>query len=285
VTVVQNGKVVGGREFTNLRLIRQRNKFLPEGTTNKTKLSAHGKAVFAKYATNFDDGSVGAWADIMQHDNYYGALVIFSDFQDGIRIVNSRGESVETTTKTANSWDERWVRQFAGALTGAAPKLYLFSIQRKPQEVWQRCVEASGGEIKMMPELRSGGDFIGGAIGAPIEAPATGKVRWTDKLAAAKGEAKSKKKNLLLLFTASGNSACQTLQDNVLNTAKFEDAVESKYITVKFDCTKSFHHRDLRTKYSVTEFPTIVLTTPDGTVIKHITGNAATSLQELISNL
>jgi len=117
------------------------------GSTQVERLSEQGRKIFTRYAANFERGSVGAWTDIMMREDY-GALVVFSDFQDGIT-----GDDPEPPDGV-KTWRHRWTEHFAKAATGGAPRLYLFSIQRRPQDIWQQCVRASGGEIKMMPELR-----------------------------------------------------------------------------------------------------------------------------------
>ncbi|MFM8905592.1 MAG: hypothetical protein ACKOIB_10180, partial [Verrucomicrobiota bacterium] len=38
-----------------------------------------------------------------------------------------------------------WLEAFARASRGRGPRLYLFSLQREPQDLLRRCVEASGG--------------------------------------------------------------------------------------------------------------------------------------------
>ncbi|MDR3229306.1 MAG: hypothetical protein LBT53_07855 [Puniceicoccales bacterium] len=145
-TFVENGKVRGGRGF-KMPPRSHIQGLPPQGAA--PKLTPHGKSIYSRYATNFDVGSVGAWADIMMQDTYYGALVIFSDFQDGILIDGSR------TKASSFKGDSRWVNQFKRADKNSAPRLYLFSIDQEPQDIWQRCVVASGGETKMMPELRN----------------------------------------------------------------------------------------------------------------------------------
>ncbi|MDR1818500.1 MAG: hypothetical protein LBR07_10150 [Puniceicoccales bacterium] len=133
-----------------------------EARAEQLKLSDDGKRIFAQYAANFDHGSIGAWTDIMMRENCYDALVVFSDFQDGVR-----DDGLPPARRSEQPWTERWVAHFSrakpragtGGTGGAAfglgaPRLYLFSIQVTPQPIWQQCVRASGGEIKMMPELR-----------------------------------------------------------------------------------------------------------------------------------
>jgi len=59
--------------------------------TNPAKLTSQGRAILKKYGNNFKTGSVGGWIDILKDERAYDALVIFSDFQDGIRQIRSKG--------------------------------------------------------------------------------------------------------------------------------------------------------------------------------------------------
>ena len=59
--------------------------------TNPAKLTSQGRAILKKYGNNFKTGSVGGWVDILKDERAYDALVIFSDFQDGIRQIRSKG--------------------------------------------------------------------------------------------------------------------------------------------------------------------------------------------------
>jgi len=117
------------------------------------RLTNRGREIYKRYLKNFRQGSVGAWTDIMIYEKY-DALIIFSDFQDGVQ---ERG----TVFEGEQRWDDRWESRFAKAKTKddwrrpQGPKLFLFSTEVEPQPVWQRCVKASGGEIKMKPNLRN----------------------------------------------------------------------------------------------------------------------------------
>ena len=55
-------------------------------------------------------------------------------------------------------WEDELVNAFAGAKSGRGPRLYLFSTQVEPQPIFNRCVLASGGQIKMVEWLRTGGN-------------------------------------------------------------------------------------------------------------------------------
>jgi hypothetical protein len=54
------------------------------------KLTTQGRAIYKKYAANFKTGSVGGWVDILKDDRTYDALIIFSDFQDGVRQIRTK---------------------------------------------------------------------------------------------------------------------------------------------------------------------------------------------------
>ncbi len=128
--------------------------------TDRARLSSVGKRLFSRYEDNFEEGSIGAWMDIMLREKY-DALVAFSDFQDGIRQYDADGGTIyadsfyspkaDRRSHTQKKWERVWLENFKQK---GAPKLYLFSIQMEPQALWQQMVELSGGEIKMVPELR-----------------------------------------------------------------------------------------------------------------------------------
>jgi hypothetical protein len=113
-----------------------------------------------KYRTNFDSGSIGAWMDIMLFQGY-DALVVFSDFEDGVEqsdtvlghiFLDTPYEKVEKRKPADKKWEEGWIARCKQRPGG--PKIYLFSIKEVPQKIWQDCVKASGGAIKMKPDLR-----------------------------------------------------------------------------------------------------------------------------------
>lgn len=68
-------------------------------TTSINKLTAAGKSVYGKYDANFKRGSLGAWIDVLREERTYDALVIFSDFADGIRQVRNKGYRPEKNMK------------------------------------------------------------------------------------------------------------------------------------------------------------------------------------------
>ena len=56
----------------------------PRVSLDPSRLSPTGKEILARYAGNFEVGSVGAWVDILRTEKRYDALVIFSDFNDQV---------------------------------------------------------------------------------------------------------------------------------------------------------------------------------------------------------
>ena len=114
-------------------------------------------------------GGVGAWIDVMLQHKQYDAIVIFSDFEDGIMQYRSKGETIprlvfdadliprsDDRTDEEKAWEERWVKAFGLATERKAPRLYLYSTSKEPQELYRRCVAASGGEYKMVTLPRGG---------------------------------------------------------------------------------------------------------------------------------
>jgi hypothetical protein len=117
----------------------------------------------------FRVGGVGAWIDVMLQQKQYDAIVIFSDFEDGIMQYRAKGETIprlvfdadliprsDDRTDEEKAWEERWVKTFGLATERKAPRLYLYSTSKEPQELYRRCVAASGGEFKMVTLPRGG---------------------------------------------------------------------------------------------------------------------------------
>ena len=110
---------------------------------------------------------MGAWIDRLLAEKY-DALVVFSDFQDGIRVYDEKRKGHPSLVYSDSSyhpvgrtlppgrWQEQWLQAFQQAQRGQGPRLYLFSIQGEPQGFLQRCVEASGGASINVRWLRSG---------------------------------------------------------------------------------------------------------------------------------
>jgi hypothetical protein len=220
-----------------------------ETDTNPAKLTSAGRNILKKYGQNFKVGSAGAWIDVLKDERAYDALIIFSDFQDGVRQVRTKGykpdkgmrpdppvvftdrndagsggfksatiiptggsagQPVVMTKDTTGlavgmlavgsgiplnttiteikpnvsftldkplkgnptgkiscnnggdkrnpeekKWEEEWLKAFAAAKDNKGPRLYLLSIQQQPRGVLAACVEASGGQAKLITGLRT----------------------------------------------------------------------------------------------------------------------------------
>ena len=143
---------------------------LREGPTQTVveTLTPNGRAVQAKVRSACEKGSLGAWVDRLLAESY-DALVVFSDFQDGVRLYESKkGEpklvysdssyhKVGGVPKGHARWQREWLESFAKASQGAGPRLYLFTVQQEPQAFLQACVAASGGSATSVSWLRKGG--------------------------------------------------------------------------------------------------------------------------------
>ncbi|MEI6248099.1 MAG: hypothetical protein WCP67_06135 [Verrucomicrobiota bacterium] len=176
-TNVKDDTIIGGLKYKGST---GRTGSAPVRATDPDKLTATGKRIFNQYDANFRTGCVGAWIDILRSEKHYDGIVIFSDFQDGVTQYRSpKGEKPDSYS-TKNStivysdgmrstlptderkpaekhWEDELVNAFAGAKSGRGPRLYLFSTQVEPQPIFNRCVLASGGQIKMVEWLRTGG--------------------------------------------------------------------------------------------------------------------------------
>ena len=58
-------------------------------------------------------------------------------------------------TPEERKWEDEWVKAFAAAKENKGPRVYLLSIQYPPKGVLMECVEASGGQAKMVTGLRN----------------------------------------------------------------------------------------------------------------------------------
>ena len=158
-TVVEDGNVVGGRRSKNNEGVTARIDPASCDTDPKS-LTSDGKSIFRKYDENFRRGSVGAWIDVMTKEKY-DALVIFSDFQDGVLqyrkndLIYADGvnSTINTRKKADERWESEWLAIFGRGREGG-PKLYCFSTEVEPQPLLSQCVKASGGETKMVIWLR-----------------------------------------------------------------------------------------------------------------------------------
>jgi hypothetical protein len=99
----------------------------------------------------------------------YDALVVFSDFQDGVRLYEAKKgdpklvysdssyHKVGGVQKAHTRWQREWLEAFAKASHGAGPRLYLFTVQQEPQAFLRACVAASGGASTSVSWLKKGG--------------------------------------------------------------------------------------------------------------------------------
>jgi hypothetical protein len=171
----QDGEVVGSKPNqkytveTVEQIVANRNGGRKGAANDAGKLSPAGRNMLGNKDAQFRVGGVGAWIDVMIAQKQYDAIVIFSDFEDGIMQYRSKGETIprlvfdadliprsDSRTDEEKAWEERWVKTFALATERKAPRLYLYSTSKEPQELYKRCVAASGGEYKMVTLPRGG---------------------------------------------------------------------------------------------------------------------------------
>ena len=145
----------------------------PRVSTDASRMTPVGRELLARYAGNFETGSVGAWVDILRREKRYAALVIFSDFNDqvlqtragaGQVYVDDAGqrglpeaEIADTRTVAEKVWEDSWVGSFELAGAGRGPSLYLFSTRHPATRVLQKCAEVSGGKFTLVDWLRPDG--------------------------------------------------------------------------------------------------------------------------------
>jgi hypothetical protein len=171
----QDGEVVGGKPNqkylveTVEQTAANRNGGRRPASNDPGKLSPAGRNMLGNKDAQFRTGGVGAWIDVMLQQKQYDAIVIFSDFEDGIQQYRTKGETTprlvfdsdliprsDDRTDDEKAWEDRWVSTFALALEHKAPRLYIYSTSKEPQELYKRCVGASGGEYKMVTMQRGG---------------------------------------------------------------------------------------------------------------------------------
>ncbi|NBV48710.1 MAG: hypothetical protein EBR95_06665, partial [Verrucomicrobia bacterium] len=96
---VHDNEIVGGEKFKGTPYLNRTpgtgSKKNAKGElvateTNVNKLTSQGRTIYKKYAQNFKVGSVGGWVDILKDDRTYDALIIFSDFEDGVRQIRTK---------------------------------------------------------------------------------------------------------------------------------------------------------------------------------------------------
>ena len=145
----------------------------PRVSVDASRMTSVGRELLARYAGNFETGSVGAWVDILRREKRYAALVVFSDFNDqvlqtragaGQVYVDDAGqrglpeaEIADTRTVAEKVWEDSWVGSFELAGAGKGPALYLFSTRHPPTRVLQKCAEVSGGKFTLVDWLRPDG--------------------------------------------------------------------------------------------------------------------------------
>lgn len=135
--------------------------------TVEAELTPAGRQLLARIRLPCEKGSLGAWIDRLLAEKY-DALVVFSDFQDGVRVYDEKRKGHPSLVYSDSSfrqvghalpkgrWQEQWLEAFRKAERGQGPRLYLFSIQEEPQAFLRRCVEASGGAAVNVRWLRGG---------------------------------------------------------------------------------------------------------------------------------
>ena len=180
---IQDGEVLGARPNQKLVVptvdqiyMDRRGGKRDSPATDPAKLSPAGRNMFGSKDALFRIGGVGAWLEAMLNQKQYDAIVVFSDFEDGIIQWRTIGETkpnivfdadlrppTDLRTEAEKAWEQRWIRGFAQAQDRKAPRLYLYSTSREPQEIYRRCVAASGGDFKIVTMAR------GGIFGAPAQ--------------------------------------------------------------------------------------------------------------------
>jgi hypothetical protein len=91
---VVDGLIGGGEKYKGATTIQGRSQGgskkkntkgeLETYETKVNQLTSQGKSIYKKYNDNFKKGSLGAWLDIMKDQPAYDALVVVSDFADGV---------------------------------------------------------------------------------------------------------------------------------------------------------------------------------------------------------
>ena len=96
---VHDNEIVGGEKFKGTPYLNRatgtgskknaKGELVPT-ETNPAKLTTQGRSILKKYGNNFKTGSVGGWIDILKDNRTYDALIVFSDFQDGVRQIRTK---------------------------------------------------------------------------------------------------------------------------------------------------------------------------------------------------
>lgn len=167
---VQGGVIRGG---ANAILAHRPPAAGPRVSVDASRMTPVGRELLARYAGNFETGSVGAWVDILRREKRYDALVIFSDFNDQVLQTRAGAGEVyvddaaqrglpeadiaDTRTVAEKVWEDSWVGSFESARAGNGPVLYLFSTRHPATRVLRKCAEVSGGRFTLVDWLRPDG--------------------------------------------------------------------------------------------------------------------------------
>lgn len=158
--VVVDGEVADGRGFDgHFGTARP-------GQSDPATMTSRGRRLLERIATRCEHGSLGAWIDWLLPEDYDG-LVVFSDFQDGIRqyrqprsgapeliYADGKRRQLDERKEADTRWEKAWYGRFSGAAQGKGPRLYLFSTEVEPQPLLRECAVASGGGVTMVEWLR-----------------------------------------------------------------------------------------------------------------------------------
>jgi len=95
---VQDGEVVGGDKFKgksffdppSVAVKKNAKGEIAPTETNPAKLTSQGRAILKKHGDSFKKFSVGAWLDVLKDDRTYDALIVLSDFQDGVMQIRTK---------------------------------------------------------------------------------------------------------------------------------------------------------------------------------------------------
>lgn len=154
--VVVDGRVAEGRGYDGPSSPRR------PGLSDPAAMTPAGRRLLDRISARCEAGSLGAWIDWMLEEPYDG-LVVFSDFQDGIRqyrdsakgppelvYADSKRRRMDDRRPGDDRWQKAWLDRFAQAPRGRAPRLYLFSSETEPQAFLRQCAVASGGSVAMV---------------------------------------------------------------------------------------------------------------------------------------
>lgn len=154
--VVMDGRVAEGRGYDGPLLERR------PGLSDPLSMTPQGRRLLDRLAPRCEAGSLGAWIDWMLEEPY-DALVVFSDFQDGIRqyrlpgrggpeliYADGKRRQLDARSPSDDRWRRRWLERFGAAPSGRAPRLYLLTSEVEPQSFLRQCAVASGGGLTMV---------------------------------------------------------------------------------------------------------------------------------------